>query len=143
MDWGGAETAFDLADQYHEYGFLVQLCTDPNFGGASKTIHYLRKYREAFAFHLYKWYLENGMFMDAYDCTAPHSSPGCFTALLEPQPEFLPLVGAFFTTSYYPRLEWIHDLAKPVSKFESAATALEATCHTEARVDTKKVSLGI
>lgn len=64
VDWGGAETAFDLADQYHEYGFLVQLCTHPNFGGAAKTIHYLRKYREAFAFHLYKWYLENGMFYE-------------------------------------------------------------------------------
>jgi len=82
-------------------------------------------------------------FMNAYDCAVPYSLPGRFTALLEPQPEFLPLVGAFFTTSHYPRLEWIHDLAKPVSKFESAVTALETICHTEAGVDTKKVSSGI
>lgn len=60
MEWGGSATAFDLADQYHEYRFLVQLSAHPTYGGPEQIVHYLRKYREAFAFHLYKWYLENG-----------------------------------------------------------------------------------
>lgn len=65
---------------------------------------------------------------------------GHLAALLEPQPEFLPLVGAFFSTSHYPRLEWIHELAEPVSKFEPAVAAFETACQAEARIDTKKVS---
>lgn len=60
VKWGGYIEAYNLADEYHEYAFLVQLCTDPIYGGETKTIEYLRKYREAFAFYLYTWYLENG-----------------------------------------------------------------------------------
>lgn len=64
---------------------------------------------------------------------------GHLSALLDPIPEFIPLVGAFFSTSHYPRLEWIHDVAKPVSKFESAATALETAYQAENRLDVKQV----
>jgi hypothetical protein len=65
---------------------------------------------------------------------------GHLAALLEPKPEFIPLVGAFFSTSHYPRLEWIHDFAKPVSKFKSAVNTLEAACQAETRLDVKQVS---
>lgn len=62
VKWGGYDMAYSLADAYHEYAFLVQLCTDSVTGGEARTLEYLRKYQEAFAFYLYTWYLENGSF---------------------------------------------------------------------------------
>lgn len=59
--------------------------------------------------------------------------------LLEPLPEFLPLLEAFFSTNEYPRLEWIHDLAKTVSKFSSATLALNDASNSETKLESRHV----
>lgn len=59
--------------------------------------------------------------------------------LLEPMPEFLPLLEAFFSTNEYPRLEWIHDLAKTVSKFPAATLALNNASNSESKLESKHV----
>ncbi|KAF8313388.1 hypothetical protein DL93DRAFT_2167809 [Clavulina sp. PMI_390] len=136
--WGGWNVAFDLADQYHEYRFLVELCVNPEFGGHQQVVHYLRKYREAFAFHLYKWPISR--FARAYSGIPP---AGQSRDLLEPTVEFLPLVEAFFSTDQHPRLEWVHDLSPPISKFAAAKDALTSASLSESRKDDKHVMLSL
>jgi hypothetical protein len=67
---------------------------------------------------------------------------GQLSTLLEPDPECLPLLEAFFSTTHYPRLEWVHHLAKPLSKLNLAATALETAYQMETGLNIRKVRPG-
>ena len=54
-----ADFAFDLAERHGAFRILTELCTSP-VGDSHRIKYYLDTYKEAFAFELYKWYVENG-----------------------------------------------------------------------------------
>lgn len=59
--------------------------------------------------------------------------------LLQPEPEFLPLVQAFFATNDHPRVEWVHDLAPSVRKYHASVAALHNAAQGEPKLGPKHV----
>lgn len=61
MTIGRSDRAFALAERHRDFRTLTELCNEPTVGGSNSRIqYYLQKYRQAFAFELYQWYIEQG-----------------------------------------------------------------------------------
>ena len=61
-----ASEAFALTEQYKDFRILAQLCNEPqafegqSVSGDTVSEAYIEKYEDAFAFELYRWYIDNG-----------------------------------------------------------------------------------
>ncbi|KAF8335012.1 Non-repetitive/WGA-negative nucleoporin C-terminal-domain-containing protein, partial [Cantharellus anzutake] len=125
VQWGSVDTAYRLAEEYRDLGFLASLCNNPIYGDSAKASMLLQRHHGAFAIHLFNWYIENGQ----------------LRKLLEIDSQFIPLLEAYLRTNHHPRIQWIHDLG--VGRFDAAASALEAESQVELRRETKHVILSI
>ncbi|GAA6029226.1 hypothetical protein JCM8097_003577 [Rhodosporidiobolus ruineniae] len=122
---GKVPSAFQLAEQHRDFDSLVELANDPSHGSRSKVKLFLDKYREEFAFPLYRFYLAQGQ----------------TRTLLEPLPEHRPLLTAFLDSTDNDQLAWINDVA--IGRFEHATQALEGVAKVEEGVEQKKLMLSL
>ncbi|KAJ3516620.1 hypothetical protein NLJ89_g1011 [Agrocybe chaxingu] len=119
---GHEESAYNLAEQYHDFSTLVALChrdavyppqDNPN---AERIQTYIHKFKEGFTTELFQWYIQHeaecGPYMDAFFRERPNSA-----------------------------VSWIHDLGK--SRFGSAANALLHDAGQATNLEGKHLMLSI
>lgn len=121
VSMGRPDRAFGLAERHRDFRTLTELCLDPATGDPQPQIHnYLRRYRQNFAFELYKYWLDHGK-------TADLLRHGASTA------EWGQLLQEFLRDASggaYPRVSWLHDVS--LGQFQAAS----ATLLTEASKET-------
>lgn len=122
---GRSDRAFGLAEQYKDFRTLVDLCNEPQLRSDARLDTYLDRYKEAFAFELYSWYIEQGK---------PR-------VLLEQKPEYSSLVLAYLSQPGRDRLGWLHDLS--LRRFGIASNKLERLALQEEQLAQRKLMLSL
>ncbi|KAL8293054.1 hypothetical protein RQP46_000748 [Phenoliferia psychrophenolica] len=122
---GKVPHAYELAERYHDFRSLVELCNHAQHGSEKNTRNFLAKYAEAFAFELYQYYVENGR----------------LKALLTPEVAFQDLVTRFLDETENYRISWVNDIA--IGRFPHATEALLTVSTTEASLAQKKLMLSL
>ncbi|GAA6004642.1 hypothetical protein JCM10207_000965 [Rhodosporidiobolus poonsookiae] len=122
---GKVPAAFQLAEQHHDFSSLVELALDATHGSPAKVKRFLDDYADAFAFPLYRFYLDKGM----------------TRALLEPEEEHQELVTAFLDQTGNTKLAWINDIA--IDRYDHATEALVAEATQEVALAQKKLELSL
>ncbi|PWN90524.1 hypothetical protein FA10DRAFT_266983 [Acaromyces ingoldii] len=122
---GRQERAFNLAEKHRDFRTLTELCNLPEAFSQTRINHYLHKYRHAFAFELYRWYLEKNK----------------ARMLLEQDETFGDLLLDFLDATHHPRVSWLHDLA--LSRYQSASKTLLEEADGETRLGSKKLMLSL
>lgn len=120
-----SDKAFSLAEQYHDFPTLVQLCTDPNLLSSARIDTYLERYKQDFAFELYSYYLEQ-------------DRP---KVLLEQKSEHHNLVLEYLQQTTNERLGWLHDLA--LQRYSAASDKLEKLGLKEEVLGQRKLMLSL
>lgn len=110
---GRADRAFSLAERHADFETLTQLCLDPATGDPQPQIlHYLRRYRQEFAFELYHYWIDHGRTAELLEHGASNAEWG---QLLK---EFLQDA----TADGHARLAWLHDIT--LQRYQSASATL-------------------
>ncbi|CAA7271672.1 unnamed protein product [Cyclocybe aegerita] len=128
---GHEESAYNLAEQYHDFSTLVALCHrdavyppqgNPN---AERIRTYIHKFKEDFTTELFQWYIQHGE----------------IRTMFEQEAECGPYMDAFFREGPNSAVSWIHDLGK--SRFGSAANALLHDAGQATNLEGKHLMLSI
>ncbi|CDU26434.1 uncharacterized protein SPSC_06628 [Sporisorium scitamineum] len=122
---GRSDRAFALAEQYHDFRTLVELCNEPTLKSEARTDTYLERYQQAFAFELYTWYIEQGQ----------------QRTLLEQKPQYSALLLAYLSQPGRDRLGWLHDLA--LKRFDVASSKLEKIGLAEDNLAQRKLMMSL
>ncbi|KAA1471121.1 hypothetical protein DENSPDRAFT_837049 [Dentipellis sp. KUC8613] len=128
---GFADSAFKLAEQYHDFRNLVSLCNkdtvyppeqNPN---ALSIQAYIERFQDEFTDELYKWYIEHGE----------------LRAMFAQEHTYSDYIDRFFTKHSYPSISWIHDLRQ--NRYDAAAESLLSESHTAGELTSKQLMLSI
>ncbi|TKY89294.1 hypothetical protein EX895_001825 [Sporisorium graminicola] len=122
---GRSDRSFALAEQYHDFRTLVELCNEPSLRSEARTDTYLERYQQAFAFELYSWYVEHGQ----------------QRTLLEQKPQYSMLVLSYLSQPGQDRLGWLHDLA--LKRFDVASSKLEKIGLVERNLAQRKLMMSL
>jgi nuclear pore complex protein Nup133 len=60
---GRSKQALELAEHHRDFRALVELCNNKAVGDYSRIQYYIERFKEDFAFELYRWYIEKGPFI--------------------------------------------------------------------------------
>jgi len=128
VDIGRSDRSFHLAEKHKDFRVLTQLCC--SLKGSKQAIRirsYLEKYKRAFAFGLYNYYIQEGM----------------LTKLLEEEEEYHDLLSEFLQSKEeYNRIAWLHDLN--LKQYGQASARLQFESNEERQhVQSKKVMLSL
>ncbi|CAO1614120.1 unnamed protein product [Parajaminaea phylloscopi] len=133
VDIGRPDRAFGLAERHRDFRTLTELCLNPATGDPQPQIqHYLRRYKQDFAFELYQYWLDNGR-------TAEMLEHGASA------PEWSDLLERFLhdaTSDAYPRVSWLHDISRDNFQAASATLLIEASRET-ASLSSKNAMLSL
>ncbi|TFY72665.1 hypothetical protein EVG20_g323 [Dentipellis fragilis] len=128
---GFADSAFKLAEQYHDFRNLVSLCNkdtvyppeqNPN---ALSIQAYIERFQDEFTDELYKWYIEHGE----------------LRAMFAQEDTYSDYIDRFFTKHWHPSISWIHDLRQ--NRYDAAAESLLSESHSAGELTSKQLMLSI
>lgn len=128
---GHQEDAFHLAELYHDFASLVELChRDTNYPpeanpNAERIEGYIAKYEEKFTNELYQWYIQHGELRIMFSQEAEQSA----------------FIDTFFDKKPNPGISWLHDVSK--EQFGDAAAALLAESKRANNLQAKHLMLSI
>ncbi|KAK4053848.1 hypothetical protein OIV83_001504 [Microbotryomycetes sp. JL201] len=122
---GKVSEAYELAERHQDFRVLVELCNHATQGSTKRLQYFMGKYGEAFAFPLFGFYLEKGM----------------YRTLLEQDDAYKSLLTKFLDETRYDHVAWLNDIA--IGRYDKARLTLVASASHEPNVIQQKLMLSL
>ncbi|KAK4058799.1 hypothetical protein OIO90_000245 [Microbotryomycetes sp. JL221] len=122
---GKITEAYDLAERHQDFKVLVQLCNHSKHGSSKRIEYFLNKYQELFAFDLFEFYIDNGMFEILFNLDSKHVN----------------LLTRFLDESDNDQIAWLNDIE--IGRFNHAKSTLLNIANQETLVQQQKLMLSL
>ncbi|KAM0792359.1 hypothetical protein ACM66B_005039 [Microbotryomycetes sp. NB124-2] len=122
---GKVSDAYELAERHQDFAVLVELCNHAKHGSSKRLEYFMGKYGESFAFPLYEYYVEKGL----------------YRTLLEQDDAYRSLLTRFLDETKHDHIAWLNDVA--TERFDSARDTLVTSATREPNVAQRKTMLSL